>query len=320
MEDKKKDQERQEPDEEIKKDLDEILGQLSEKDTSQPPPPGKKDPEKFTQSPSPETLSSVGEAAEEGVEAILEKLSEKPAEKTVGEMGVFQRIVGIFFQPVKVFDYLRQKPDIIVPLVLILVITAVVSNLVVDIAVNDQIRLIEQNENIPDNQKDLIIDRMEASRHGATGFLYTSIFPVITTFIVVVLISLIFWGIGNFILGGSARFKQVFSVYLYAYLIVALLGSAIKVPLVLYQKTIHVQTSLALLLPASQSKTILYNLLANFDVFTIWFLFVFGIGLATLYRFSQTTGLVAVFSTWFVWVMVKVSIGSLLLSRFGGAG
>ncbi|NOX38007.1 MAG: YIP1 family protein [Calditrichaeota bacterium] len=319
MEDKKKDKEHQEPDEEIKKDLDEILGQLSEKDTSQAPPPGKPETKKNPETPSPESLSSVDDTAEEGVEAILEKLSEKE-EEPVEEMGVFQRIVGIFFQPVKVFEYLRQKPDILVPLILILVITAVVSNLVVDIAVNDQIRLIEQNENIPDEQKDLIIDRMEASRQGATGFLYTSILPVITTLIVVVLVTLIFWGIGNFILGGTAKFKQMFSVYLYAYLIVALLGSAIKVPLILYQKTIHVQTSLALLLPASQNKTFLYNLLANFDVFTLWFLFVFGIGFATLYRFSQTKGMVAVFSTWFVWVMVKTSIGSLLLSRFGGAG
>ncbi len=313
----KKDQKGQKPEEDIKKDLDDILDQLSEKGGTEETP-RKQEPGRVAQTSSPSSSPAEEESATEGVEAILEQLSERP-EETAGEaMGVFQRIIGVFFRPAKVFESLRRKPDIVVPLILVAVVTVVVSNLVVDIAINDQIRQIEQNETIPDDQKDLIIDRMEASRTGSSRFLYTSIIPVLTTMIVLLVVTGVFLGIGNFVLGGAAGFKQMFSIYLYAYLILAIAGNLVKVPLWLTQKTLKVQTSLAILLPTTQNKTTLYTILSNFDVFTLWFLVVFGIGFATLYRFSQQKGIAVVFSTWLTWVLVKVALGGLLLSRIGG--
>lgn len=305
----KKDQEQGKED--VQKDLEEILGKLSESE-NKAAQPEKKPAEKSEEPPEPvkEPTPSASEEEPESLEGILDKISEK--EEPPEELSVFQRIWGIFVKPVQVFEYLRVKPDFLVPLILIILVSVAVNLKVYDIAIQDQIAKIEENDRIPDEQKDLIIDRMEESRHGTKRIINSFVVPPVSVLIIFALVSAIFLFIGNILLGGKARFAQIFSIYCYSYLIITIAGTIVKLPLWLAKQTMQVETSLALLVPETASKT-LHNILSSFDIFTLWFLVVFGIGFAVIYRFSQLKGILSVFIAWFIWVLItKVALASVL--------
>jgi len=302
---------REEGKEDVKKDLEDILGKLSESEEKSKPvekKPAEK-PEQ-PQEPGEEPAPSVPEEEPESLEGILDKISER--EEAPEELSLIQRIWGIFVKPTQVFEYLRFKPDYWIPLILTIIISVVVSMQVYDIAIQDRISIIEENERIPDEQKDRIVDSMEESRHGMKRIIYTFVVPPLSILIIFSLVSVIFLFIGNILLGGKARFAQIFSAYCYSYLIVAVAGTIVKLPLWLAKQTLKVDTSLALVLPETASKT-LHNFLSSFDVFTLWFLVVFGIGFAIIYRFSQLKGIISVFIAWLIWVLItKVALGSIL--------
>jgi hypothetical protein len=267
---KKKD--RQKPDRETEKDLKNILGQLRESNRGgekkiQTDRGGKGD---FSFQP-PQKQSGT-ESEPEGLDTILEKISEKEAEEPVEDQNALERIINVFVNPLKLFQYLRQKPEFVLPLVLAILLGLGTAPLIYDIAI------------------------------------------VVILFF---LISAVFMFIGNVLLGGRAKYKQVLSVYGYSYLIMAILGTIVKVPLILKQQTVKIDTSLAVLFSPESMSTALYNFIGSFDIFTVWFLIVFGIGFAVIYRFSKLKALTSVFTAWLAYVVIfKVLLGS-LFSGFG---
>ncbi len=308
----KKDQHK--PDEETKKDLDEILGQLKESEKKAAKETEKGSDDKGDFSFQPPQSEGGAENEPEGLDGILDKISET---EPVEDQNAIQRIINVFFNPLKLFRYLRQKPEFMLPLVLAVLIGLGTAYLVYDIAIDDQIAKFEQNDRIPDEQKDLIIDRLEESRTGTTRILYSVVIPFFMVIILFLLISAVFLFIGNVLLGGKAKYKQVLSVYGYSYLIMGILGTIVKVPLILKQHTVKIDTSLAVLFSPTSMSTALYNFIGSFDIFTVWFLIVFGIGFAVIYRFSKLKALASVFIAWLAYVVIfKVLLGSL----FAGFG
>lgn len=293
-------------------DLNEIMDKLSEKESSgdeEAKPAGGEEEQTPVGPPAP--------AADEpeNVEEILEKITEKEEDTPPEELNVWQRIVYVFTSPARLFTYLRYRPDYIVPILLTIIISVFATTQVYDIAINDRVAAVENNEKIPDERKNIIIDQMEASKEGTKRLIYTFVFPPIGILITFSLVTAIFLLIGNVFLGGKARFAQLLAAYSYSYLIMAIAGTAVKLPLWLAKGTLKVNTSLALFMPASASQTTLYQFLSSFDFFTLWFLLVFGIGFAAIYRFSQLKGILTVFVTWLIYVIfTKVVLGSI----FGG--
>ncbi len=306
-----RDDEEKRDDENVQKDLDDILGSIkeSEKGGSESDRKKAEEAESGQQEEQPEPQSTP-EPTEEGVDQILERISEKDKEP-VEEMNAFQRVVGVFTQPTKVFAYLKNKPEYMLPLIIAILISIISSILVFDIAINDQIRKYERSERFTNDQKNMIIDNLEASKTGARRYISTIVVPGISMLVIFALVSAIFLFIGNVILGGKARFVQIFSAYAYSYLIVAIVGTIVKLPLWLSQNTLKVDTNLAVFLPGSMEKSTIYNFFTAFDIFTIWFLIVFGIGFAIIYRFSQLKGIISVITAWLVYVVIsKVILGN----------
>ncbi len=239
-------------------------------------------------------------------------------DEPVEELSAMQRIVGIFTQPQRVFQYLRAKPEFWTPIIITIIFSVVTSFLVYDIAINESIAALEQRENIPDDQRDMIMDSIEARRTGAWRYISIFVFPTIGTFVIFALVALAYWFIGNVILGGKARFKQVFSAFAYSYLIVAIVGTIVKLPLMLSKETLKVNTSLAVFMSEDVAQSALYRFLDSFDIFTIWLLIVFAVGFAVIYRFSQVKAFMGVFVSWLLYALVfNVALGS-FFSRFTG--
>ena len=315
--DRGKKNDRQKPDRETEKDLKNILGQLRESNRG-----GEKKIEtdrggKGDFSFQPPQKEGEPESEPEGLDTILEKISEKGTDEPVEEQNALERIINVFVNPLKLFQYLRRKPEFVLPLILAILIGVGTAHLVYDIAINDQIAKYEQNDRISADQRDLIIDRLEESKTGAKRIIFSVVIPFFAVVILFFLISAVFMFIGNVLLGGRAKYTQVLSVYGYSYLIMGILGTIVKVPLILKQQTVKIDTSLAVMFSPEGMSTALYNFIGSFDIFTVWFLIVFGIGFAVIYRFSKLKALTSVFTAWLVYVVIfKVLLGS-LFSGFG---
>ncbi|UCF64927.1 MAG: YIP1 family protein [bacterium] len=303
--------------EETQKDLDDILGQLKESDKA--PQAEKKGISQEDSEKSPKSEKAHSDQPEpEGLEQILDSISEKEDLEPVEDISVVQRIVGVFTGPAQVFQYLRVKPDFIVPLILAILIGVTSGFVFYDIALDDQIATYEQNDRLSDEQRNLIIDGIEQSRTGIMRLLSPLVFAPLGIGFIYAVISLIFWFLGNVLLGGKARFKQVFSVFSYSYLIIILLESVIQYPLILSKQTLKIDMSPAVFLNTAELSQTLAKFISSFDIFHLWFLVVFGIGFSIIYGFSKLKGVVSVFIAWLLYVLIiKVALASLTQGLLG---
>jgi hypothetical protein len=124
---------------------------------------------------------------------------------------------------------------------------------------------------------------------------------IVTTFLSMpfgaVLMTAIFWAFFNTVLGGTASFKHVMAVVVHSW-VISSLGAVIAAPIMYAQG--RVTTSVAnigALVPLAEN-SFGARFLGMIDVFTMWWIVVLSIGLATLYKRTTTgvaMGLFAVF-------------------------
>lgn len=102
------------------------------------------------------------------------------------------------------------------------------------------------------------------------------------------------------LLGGKGTFRHARAVTAYSMLISAL-GTLVKLPLMRARETLYVETGAAIFFPNLEPSDRLYRFLfSGFDIFTIWWVVVFGIGLATAYRASKGKAYTAAGLIWLI--------------------
>ncbi len=235
-------------------------------------------------------------------------------ETSVNEMGPIGRIVGIFTSPRDTFKSIDQKPTWLVPFIIVVVVSILIQFLVMDIGIKDRIAL-EEARGTSEEQ-------IEAIRTYADGPLVY--LGVVMTPVGVLLFWAIFAGIllfgGNMVMGGETKFKKVFSVVAWSSLI-GLVGNLLKTLLIMSKGTSQgVVTSLAILLPTPElaQKTILYRILEKFDLFLIWELILWIIGLAVINRFTTKKSATLVISLWVIYAVLTIALAGVLGPMFGG--
>jgi hypothetical protein len=239
-----------------------------------------------------------------------ERIVQQERETGGKEMNVVQRIMGVFFSPKKVFEYLREKPSWLVPFMLICVI-AVISNILVrDFAIQEQIERVQMSQQLTDEQKDQIVENMQKSATGGRAMVGTILTPVFIL-IMLIVVSALFLFSGNTIFGGQACFGQVLGMYAHAGLI-AIPAAIVKIPIMLIKQSTKVQTSLAAVMPSGTEQSLLYRLLAKVDIFTIWELILVIIGISVIYRFTNKKAATLVLVLWAIWIAISLALGSLL--------
>ena len=234
---------------------------------------------------------------------------------SVKEMGPIGRIVGIFSSPRETFESIDKKPTWLVPFLVILMITIVLQLLVMDIAIKDRLAAMEV--------QDIPAERFEAAQsqmEGPLKYIGLIVAPI-GILIVWAIIAGILLFIGNTLMGGETKFKKVFSVVAWTSLI-GLVGQILGTFLVISKGTTRgVGTNLAiLLLPTpelGQSSSFLYRFLSQFDIFTIWALALYIIGLAVIYRFTTKKSATLVIGVWAVYVVLAVVLGGVLSGFLG---
>lgn len=196
------------------------------------------------------------------------------------------KVIGIFTRPQKVFESIRQKPDILFPYLLGAVIFSVFAFLTMEM--------------LRDYTMDMILVQyrkmeIEVSADQLKTFVNLTMLSSVLGMIAIGVIAPFVKGSFSHLISkaysAKGTFKRSLSVVAYAYIII-LLGTLVRIPVALMTNNYLFSFSPAAFLPQTLQLTPLYTLLSMFDIFTLWYLVVSVIGFKTVHQLS--TGKAAV--------------------------
>jgi hypothetical protein len=223
------------------------------------------------------------------------------------ESGPISRMIGVFFSPQKTFESIGRKPDWLIPFIVILVLALVSVYFMQPVIMSESLQ--KQQEKM--EERGMSAEQMDVATEQAQKVMKFTVIPsaIIVTALNFVVGALIWLFVGNIILGGAAKFKQVFAVNVYRSLITTI-GGLIKLPIILSKETLNVHFSLATFMSDEMRDSFVYKVLAQTDIFNVWSIGVLCIGLAAIYKFK-------VAKVWPVVVIIYVAF-YLASSAIGG--
>ncbi len=220
---------------------------------------------------------------------------------------MFKKAISVFWEPSATFASLKQHMtwmDVIIPLLIVVIVSLVTLPYISPIAVSYQRGLIEKSERFTDEQKDAVYQRMEKQ----TNPLKMSIMTTISIIVKALVITLVLWFAGNFLLGGEAKFLVIFALTAYVGLI-DLASMAVKYPLIISQQSIQIYTGPALFFEDNGS--FLFRFLTTLDIFAVWKVIVSSIGLSVIYSKKLGKSVTIVTILWLIYGVGASLLGGL---------
>lgn len=227
--------------------------------------------------------------------------------ETMTSLPVWQKILLIFWEPKETFRSLKAQThwlDIVIPLILVMAMVITATKLVNPITLKDVKAMITQSEKLSDEQKTLVLERVEKQQNSP--WKYVGI--VISLVIKVLVVAGVFSIVNNFIFAGEARFIQALAVTAYVNLI-DIVGWAVRLPLIFARETIRIYTGPGLFI--EESKTFMFNFLAGLDVFAFWKVVLLASGVSVFTRKSFKSALSIFLIFWLIYVAGAAALSGL---------
>ena len=223
----------------------------------------------------------------------------------------FERMAGVLFSPGETFADIARKPDFLIPLLVIVILGYVTTfftapRLDFSGATAQQIeQMRKQNPNMSDSD----IERIE--RFGSAFARVTIWLAPILSVLWFLLIALLIWA-GTRLLGGEGGFKQAFSVMLYSWFPFVINGIIMTIVIVargsvdITQMPTVLKSNPAFLVDMKE-QPILFSLLSNVDIFTIWTVLLLIIGFSAVSKLSKGKVTAVVLTLWAVLIAFKLA-------------
>jgi len=252
----------------------------------------------------------LGEKLSEKVAEPELELWEEPEEVLPQPMGIGAVLTGIFVAPSRVFESVRTKPHVLWP-ILIGAVVSLLGSLLMKNAYVDMMRGLLETQLAasapgitPEN-----IDKM-AQQYYVSTLIITPIAVALT----IAVKGMVAHAIAVLSCDGKGKMKQSISIVAISYLIVVL-GLVIRAPLSALTGHI-ISFSAAAVLPWDKMSSPIYGLLAQFDIFSLWYLAVSAIGFRIVHKISMTKAYVVSFVPFSIIVLMQVA-GVVISSFFG---
>lgn len=239
----------------------------------------------------------------------------QPAEAS-SHLTQWQRLANIFSAPSKTFEDIHRgnrswwMPLVILSLFAYMLFAAITLKVgwaqVAQNTVHQNPKTEEQLEQAPPERRETTLRFMQYSMQGS--FAATPVFVLAA----LALGSLGLWGTINFGFGGRATFGAVFAVWMYAALpgiIKSLLGAIVLFAGAApesFNLANFAPTSLGAFLSPTDTAPALYRLATSLDITTIWTLVLLGMGTAIVAGVKRSSGYIAVFGWWAIFVLFGV--------------
>jgi len=229
-----------------------------------------------------------------------------------GGMSTMQKIIGIYTAPRQTFEAIDQNPTWLIPFIIGVVFFLIFQFLTIDMQMDYRMELMETRTDLSQEQMDMAKDQMQGPVKYI-GFIVGPIFWLI----LLVIIAALFYVAGNLMIGGDSSFKKVFAIVAWTGLI-GVVSFIIMTLLILSKGTMHgVALDLSILMdtPAiGEEKSVLYRLLSKFDIFVIWELILYIIGMSVTYKSTVQKAAVPILSLWAIWIIISVAFGGVFES------
>jgi Yip1 domain len=238
-----------------------------------------------------------------------------PAEAVKATISPMGRIIGTFFSPKPTFEDIVRKPTWILPMVLILVLSATGV-----VALNQHFdwkgyvaQQIEKSPRAASLSADQKQQQAEVSAKYAPIFAY--VFGLPLPLIGILVIALVLMGLYNLMAGAGANYKTSLAIVCHALVPASIVGTFLFL-LVLFLKPVGsfdlenpVATNLAILLPEDAGKW-LVTLCKNIDLLEFWKLILLGIGFAAVNprKLKGAKPFAIVFGAFLVYVILRTGI------------
>lgn len=223
-----------------------------------------------------------------------------PAAAEPEKPNTLQRIIGVLMSPGTTFESIAQRPNILGPL-LIFIVIAIASSVAVAMKVDFTAmarEAIEANPNIPP-------DRVESSVNVTKTIMKITMYasPLLIVLMLVITAGVCLLAFKMF--GGEGNFNIALSVTIYSWfprLIRGILGAIVmftKGSLSFYELQNPVMSNLAFLFDP-KTQPVQYALGSALDIFNIWSLVLLIIGLASMSKLSKARSAAIVITLWVI--------------------
>ena len=218
--------------------------------------------------------------------------------------GPLERLIGVFVSPAPTMQDIAARPSWVLPLIVVTLIGSVGAFFLKDAILQTQLEAMEK--------RNMTAEQIEQARPTMEKVMNITVplVPLITTPLFYLIIAGLLMFVGNVILGGEAKFSQLFAITCWSGLI-SVLGSIINIPIMAQKMVMESATSLSSLLPSEENQTLLYHLFSQIDLFWIWWVAVIGFGVAAVYKFSTRKAMTTVFTMWVIYVVIAVALKSI---------
>lgn len=200
-------------------------------------------------------------------------------------MSVFKRITGVIFSPTETFKYLEQKPTVLVPIIIMILVSIgsffIMKEPIMD-AIKEQTYKALEMQGVDITQQ--LIDQSTKIALYASG-IGMALGQVIMWFVGT---TFLYWIIR--IMKGQKGLKKYLSITGYSSIIMTI-GTIIFAIYTSYTGVFSQQTvvtSLASLLDKSMYGTFLYGIAASLELFNIWTAAIIAIGITYVSKLNKT--------------------------------
>ena len=243
-----------------------------------------------------------------------------PPEAAQPSKSFMERFIGVFISPGETFADIARRPDFIVPIVVIIVLTVAGTELfMAKIGLEPIMRYaMEHSSRTANLSADQMQQALATQLRIGTYFAHAG--PFLGVPIICLIGALVGWIIVNSIFGGEISFKTAFAIPCYANLISVVPG-VMGMLLVFFGDPDHfisnpnspTPASLGFFLNPEQTSKPLLSLAGSLDIFTLWYLALLGIGFSTASGKKASTAATTAcfFGIWLVWVLIKMGLSTL---------
>jgi hypothetical protein len=247
-----------------------------------------------------------------------------PAAPEPKKSNSFARIAGALFAPAKTFQEIAWRPDITVPLIVI-VLFGYLSTAVIIPRMDWDAVITTQAEAA--KKKNAQMSEADIARMGrimkAGGQVVAWAMPVVLIAWYLLIAGALLLAFR--LMGGEGNFKQAFSATLYAWMPLLLLGIVMTIIVLMRgtfdptQAATMVRSSPAFLIDM-KAHPVLFSFVSTFDIFLLWTVALLVFGFSSLSKLSRGKSAAIVIVMFVVLTVIKVGLAALGALMAGGAG
>lgn len=230
-----------------------------------------------------------------------------PSSVPTPQKSAFARVIGVFFEPDATFADIARSPGFLLPLILVMLSSAAVAIVSINRLDLEQVarQQIMKQPQAADLPKDQLEQRVQMGAK-ISKYVYYCI-PLIVPIMLAIVAGLLFV-MSNFIMGGTATYKQMFAVEVHAQMPGIIMG--ILAVIVLFLKDpgdIDVQNIVTANLGpfvTTEASPFGHRIASAIDLFSFWQMFLLGVGISKAARISFVKALMGVVIPWALFVLI----------------